>query len=408
MLRIFSSLALCAWLFLPAAGSAADGEVIIIEGTCVAGQHLDLDGDCICNSSTDIMVDFECVPDPSRFFGQLTDVFIDFCQFVGHCGGGGGGPQPEPEPEPGLECTFEDEEGNDLNCLDRWNKCASDAFHASNACPETLAEKECQGPPADMVFPDGSKPECRIVSKTGAILCNFENPGKNPPFVGDLNELFDYCVGAWIRSGQLKDEIQACQKDAITQLDQCQIEVLVECAEAGCEDFEPPLATLAQSQRPGADAPPTHEVFLRTKVRTRGESAIDGEALARNGTRTTCYWHLTSEGTLPPDATLFCKGNEEWENVGTSRFLLADDGNYVADGACGVATDAGMAIGDATYRWKLERAEDGAFLNAKVRSIAGSIEGSLDGAHPYFGDCKVTGKAIEERQVPSGLLELLR
>jgi len=409
MLRSLSTLVFLGLLAIPAAGVA---EIVQIDPVlqCTSNQHVDLSGNCACNSSADVMVDFECVPNPLFTIGHLfPDIIIDSCQFLGGCGGGGGSggdPSPEPEPEEAEECLFADEDGNTQSCEERWNECGSEGFSASKTCEFTFTGGKCNTAPGAMEFPDGSSPTCEIVNQTGTILCTFPNPFQNKPFVGDLGGLMERCTEAWEESGDLPGETRECRNEALEEMGECQNTVVLECALEEC-GFEPPPATI-QAGGPVDDQEPELGLFLRTKVRTRGQTAIGAEAFVRNATKTTCYWHLTADRTLPPEGTLYCQAGDRWEDVGSSRFLMADGDSYLADGACGVATQDGVASGGATFHWKVERDVTGALLDAKMKSVAGHVVGSLDGAHPYYGDCKVTGKAIEERQVPAGLLELVR
>ena len=410
MFRSITLLALAGSLLLPIATLAADGEVIVIEGNCATNQHVGADGKCTCNNSTHMMVDFECVPDPSKLFSPIGDILLDVCEFLGHCtgpgggGGNGGTPPPEPEAEDG-ECLLENEAGDAKTCAEHWSDCASRAFQMTQACPGIAAGRKCladiESP--GVVFPDGSSPTCRVASKTGAVICDFPNPLTNRPFVGDIDQLIHRCIDDWIASGELTEEIQACEQEALDDMLECQFRVEGDCEEAGC-DFVPPLATL-QSTLP--DDEPEHELFVQARVRTRGDTAIDGERFVRSGARGACYWHLTAVGTLPPEGSLYCKSREQWEEVGASQLLLADGTAYLADGTCGVATADGVATGPARYRWRIERAEDGALLGARVKSVGGHAEGSLEGLHPYSGDCRLSGKSVSERRVPAGLLEQL-
>lgn len=384
---------------------AADNDsVIIVEGICPIGQHVDLGGSCTCTDSREILVDGECALDPNRLFGDIGGIFVDFCDFLGACDGGGGGgtpPEPEDEEEEADECSGEEEQ-----CQSDFGQCAATAFEKSEACGFEAALKQCGGNVGGMVFPGGAKPTCRIISKTGRIFCTFPDSLQNPPFVGEPGGLFGRCLRDWQESGELADEIGQCQTDAVTEMEKCQSDVLL-----ACECFVPTSAPIVPTALPVSEGPldqePEHGVFLRAKVRTKGETAIDTEAFVRNATKSTCYWHLV-DGLDVPEGTLYCKAGDAWDQVGASRFLMADGDDYIADGACGIATQDGVASGSATFHWKVERDDSGALQGAKMKSVAGHIVGSLDGAHPYYGDCKVTGKAIEERQVPSGLLELVR
>lgn len=389
------------------AGAADNGDVIVVEGGCSDGQHADLGGACVCNDSTQIVVDFECTADPGQLFGEFGDILVDACEFFGICGGGGGGGNPDP-PEPDPEPDQEEEEDEcaavAAQCQSDFAECAAGAFEDSEGCAFGAALLRCGSGTGGMVFPGGGKPECRLTSKTGRIFCTFPDPLQDPPFVGEPADLFNRCIDDWIDSGELSGEVAECETAAITEMEQCQNDIVQAC---DCS-FSPTGAALRASLPASDNRDPEPGIFLRTKVRTKGETAIDAEAFVRNSTRTTCYWHLTAEGTLPPEGTLYCKAGSEWDAVGASRFLMADGDRYLADGACGVATQDGVASGSATFLWKVERDESGALLDAKVKSVAGHIVGSLDGAHPYYGDCKVTGKAIEEREVPSGLLALVR
>jgi hypothetical protein len=381
--------------------AADNGDVIIVEGICPSDQHADLGGSCVCNDSTQVVVDFECAPDPGQFFGEFGDILVDACEFLGICGGGGGGGNPNPpEPDPEGPCSL-----LEAACNGEYAQCAAEAFEKTERCASDAAFQQCRGGLRGMVFPGGARPDCRVVSKTGRLFCAFPDPLQNAPFVGDLDELLARCIDDWVASGELTDEVGECQRDAALELEQCYSDVLDACSgRKECPDVFPPT-TLTQGTEPGE---PEHSIFLLTKVRTRGETAIEAEAFVRNATKNTCYWHLTAKGTQPPEGTLYCKAGEAWDEVGASRFLMADGNDYLADGACGVATQDGVASGSATFHWKVERDESGALLDAKMKSVAGHIVGSLDGEHPYYGDCKVTGKAIEEREVPGGLLELVR
>jgi len=390
--------------------SAPTGDVVIVEGNCPDGQHADIGGSCTCTDSREILFNGECALDPNRLFGDIGGIFVDFCDFLGACdgGGGGGGTPPEPEPEDEEEEAEGEDECNDDDeqCNADHAQCAATAFETSEACGIGAALNRCSGNSSGMVFPGGAKPTCRIISKTGRIFCTFPDSLQNPPFVGEPGGLFGRCLTDWQESGELAGEISQCQTEALTEMEECQDKVLDDC-----ECFVPTSAAIVPASLPSSggslDQEPEHGVFLRAKVRTKGETAIDAEAFVRNATKSTCYWHLT-EGLDAPEGTLYCEAGGEWDDVGASRFLMADGNQYLADGACGVATQDGVASGSATFLWKVERDADGLLVGARMKSVAGHIVGSLDGAHPYYGDCKVTGKAIEERQVPSSLLELVR
>ena len=151
-----------------------------------------------------------------------------------------------------------------------------------------------------------------------------------------------------------------------------------------------------------------HSAWLKIKVQTRGMEFTGSTLLGKAKVKATCYWYLEWMDFDPDGGAFYCETTPGvWVAAGGGSLVASDEKNQLLTGGCGLNTATGALGGPGHFSMSWKAEADGALKSAKLRSLGGSLNGTLDGVNTYFGDCKINGSKVSESKVPAELLAIV-